>query len=434
MTLHIKIVGAGLSGLLIAYHLKKLIPQESDVVQVEIFDNQSKSTDIASTISMAWLNSAYPCSDQYDQSARLYDQFRIDALKAWNTLNESLMKDGILDIVASQKEAVEINSDLINSLYVFFNENEQREFVDMVRRLNDISDTYQVKRISQETIEPYFPFLAHFPPYFLHNIASESLVNPYHLRTQLINYLQHANVTFHWETVISPEQMQFEPTTHWILAAGNGCLDLVKNTRLDGIQFVKDSVAEVIYCSLSTPLDLKGKVFHIGPSQTTPGFHLRNNEQDLSKIKIVIDYDTRKEGSLNENAQAIFTLLRLPVASYQCTNTIRRPMTPDGRPLIEMSLGNHHNIHMVYGHNLYSIAPLYRTFSQNVAAAINQKQPVFLPVPYHSELEQFSLAGRQFRSKLRNLCIFAQVDPQKQRTPLPKNIQPNNTSAPRAKL
>lgn len=400
----IKIIGAGLSGLFTAYYLQKLIPPGSRAVQIEIFDYQPESTENASTISLAWLNSAYPCDGKIDQRVSAYDEFRLASLHAWNLVKESLANDGITGEMASDLKPIKIDDQFINSMYVFFNPAQQDEFMQMIDRLKAYQRSYQANDVAKEKLVEHFPLLDNLAKDIrICNISKELLVNPYILRRQLITYLQKNQVIFHWGVPVSAEDIAADPKSNWIVAAGNGSPPLLKNTKLDQIDFIKDSVAEVIYCKLTHPVDLKGKVFHIAPTDTTPGFHLRNNDNDMTTLKIVIDYDARKENDLDKNAQAIFRLLQLGVKSYQCINTIKRPLTKDGRPLVEMNLGRNINIHFVMGHNLYSIASvLYPAFAGNVAFMINKSSNklIFLPIGYSKKLVPFSLSDR-FPPRLR---------------------------------
>lgn len=384
MQARMNIIGSGIAGLFTAYYLCKSLPEAN----IEIYDSQDKWANNATTNSLAWLNAIYPSKDS---AKHRYDQYRVEAIQAWQALLNDLAKDGITEIASSQQLNFKIQEQEINSLHVFFNSKQEIEHINNHKRLEQHADNLQTNKIEKAELEEYFPFLANLPDQIIiHNVAYEQLINPNILRMKLINFLEKNNVTFHWNTAATPEMIQADPNAHWVIAAGAGCLPLVKNTntKLKEIPFHENSIAELIYCNLAWPLDLKGKVLHFYASDTTPSFHLRNDENNINKLKIVIARQGGKTASLEKIAEAIFNLLQIQVNNYYCTDTVIRPVTQDTRPLVEMKLGEHKNIHIIYGHSLFTnAAKIFPSFANHLVNILRNKA-----VYNSTELQQFSSA------------------------------------------
>ena len=408
----IKIIGAGLSGVLTAYHLLKCIPKDNKNIQIEINDKCCEFKENASTLSLAWLNAAYPSYDENEHDRSQYDRYRLEALRSWPSLLDDLKHDGIDGVLESDLEQS------IHSLYVFFNQQQENEFIQMSSRLKQYDDHYQASFVPNKDLAKDFTFIDALPKDIrIFNMANERLINPRALISQLITFLKNSGVLFSWETSVTSEMILSEPYTHWIIAAGDGCLPLLNYTKFKDVAFRKQSVAEVIHCDLSSPLNLKRKVFHFETTNSTPGFHLRNDDNNINRLKIIIDYDRNNKDSLNAKALSIFQLLHIQVSQYDCLNTMVRPMTYDGRPLVETELGDKQNIHLIYGHNLYSnAAKIYFDFAKNIAFAINSHhENIFHPVGHTFALKQFSFANRfkkysiSDKPHIRNALFFARL-------------------------
>lgn len=415
MSITIKIIGSGISGLLTAYHLQKLTKDSKDI-HIEIYDQHDKKTENASTYSLAWINAVYPSKDMKNDS---YDIFRLKSIDAWKNLNEQFKKDGIKHTFASDQQCIKINDKKINALSVFFDKKHESDFVELNARLKKYSDSYHTESIPQTTTAAIFPFIGQLHKTLqIQNASEEQLVNPKLLRAQLIDFLEQKGIHFHWNSVVTSETIDSEPNTQWVLAAGDGCLPLVKNTKLAQLKFYEKSLADIIQCTLTAPLDLKGKVFYFASTDNTPSFHLRNDELNPNRLTIIVASQGGKSKNLNKDAQAIFNLLKIKIKDYICIDDVVRPITPDGRPLVEMQLGKNKNIHMVYGHSLYSNgAKLFIEFSKNIAHFINENQltksekPSFVHVQISSELEQFDATDRFVKlskehSQLDKLSVF----------------------------
>lgn len=399
MKTRINIVGAGISGLLTAYYLQKILINK-DLVSIEIYDSLDESGENASTNSLAWLNTIYPSKDQKPEA---YDQFRIASIANWITLDEDLKKDGISQLFSTGLHHIEINQNKINSLYIFFNENQENDFVNIASRLQQHTDQFQPQKISPFDLSPHFPFINQLPKDItIRNMSNEHLINFKKLRNQLIPFLKKSGIIFHWKHPVSPDMIQSQPHTEWILAAGNGCIPLINQTTLENIKFSEQNLADVIHCTLEQPLDLMGKVFHFEASNMTPAFHLRNDENDINKLKIIVTRQAGKSLDLELTAQSIFKLLQVNAIECTCNDKVERPITPDSKPLIETKLGGNENIHIVYGHSLFTNgAKLFAHFVNNLAITFNENSQflLFNVLNSSSDLTQFSSNERFLQVK-----------------------------------
>lgn len=387
--IEIKIIGTGISGLLAAYNLEKLLNDHQNVKIVIYDSNKDEFVDNTTTHSLAWLNAIYPSKDNHFG----FDMYRLRSLQAWKTLIKDLSKDGIAGISAEKQQQITIDGQPISSVYVFNNAEQQANFNMMSKRLQSESHQYLPTSISGSKLSLHFPFLSALNKnenIKICNVANEQIINPKALRTGLIHYLNSKGIQFHWNTVVTTEMMQSESNTYWVVAAGIGSDSLVKGTALENLQFSDSGLADVIYCTLEQPLHLNSVVFHFAASDLIPGFRVRNDETDPYKLKILVEFPPGKPGNLDNAAKDILKILGVTVKQMRCDNTIGRPQTKDGRPVIEIG-----KISTIYGHGLFSSAVLFYDFAKNLADRINQEQKkgVFMSGGYH-DLSAFSSAGR----------------------------------------
>lgn len=365
------IVGAGIAGLLTAYHLTKRSP----TIQIEIYEAQNQYANNASTYSLAWVNVVYPCKTNDINKQLHYDIVRLESLEKWQDLNEALKADGIEGVLSTEEQAIKIDHQLINSVSVFFDSEQVKKFTEEQERLKIVNHRYKHYELAKSDLLNDFPFLTFLPDSVkILNCPKDQLVNIKNLREGLIHYLQRQRVTFHWESTITSEMMAKDSGITWVVAAANGHLELTKHTQIEKLNYPDSSMADVITCTLVKPLDLKGKVFHFSASAQTPSFHLRNDDDSVDHLKIIVMRQQEKRLALDLCAKQIFNLLQITPINVNCNNQVERPNTLDGMPLVEFGLGQHKNIHVVYGHSLYSnAATLFPEFADQLIKIIQNQ-------------------------------------------------------------